>query len=308
MSENARERTWTVLEILQWTTSHFRDHGIESARLDAEVLLAHALGMSRLDLYLNYEKPLLPDERAAFREFVKQRAHERIPVSLLLGCREFWSLEFKVTRDVLTPRPETELLVSEAIDFLTDEKRAYNVIDIGTGSGAIALAIASERPHAQVVATDVSAPALKVAQENADQLQLKGRVRFEQGSLFDAVPGERFDLVVSNPPYIAGAERKALARELTHEPELALFGGDDGYAVLRPLIEGLGSVLNDGGLFLVELDPRQAETVARLCEEAGLSGVRVLHDLAGNARAVRASQAGTGGGSFEEEQKLESSR
>ncbi len=287
-SNGSRERTWTILEILQWTTGHLTEQGIETARLDAEVLLAHSLGMSRLDLYLNYEKPLLPEERAAFREYVKQRAGERIPVSLLIGEREFWSLDFKVTRDVLTPRPETELLVSSALDHMSDENRCYSVLDIGTGSGAIALSIATERPQAQVVATDVSAPALKVARENADQLQLNGRVRFEEGSLFDAVPGERFDLVISNPPYVAGAERSTLARELEHEPELALFAGEDGYAVLRPLIAGVGSALNDGGLFLVELDPRQAEPVASWCKEVGLTDIRILHDLAGQARAVSA--------------------
>lgn len=287
----SRERSWTILEILQWTAKHLAERGIENARLDAEVLLAHSLGMSRLDLYLNYEKPLLPDERAVFREYVKRRAGERIPVSLLIGEREFWSLVFKVNRDVLTPRPETELLVSEALDFMSDEKRAYSVLDLGTGSGAIALAIANERSHAHVVASDVSSLALKVARENADQLRLDGRVRFEEGSLFDAVPEERFDLVVSNPPYVAGAERSTLQKELEHEPELALFGGEDGYAVLRPLVDGVAAALEDGGLFLVELDPRQAETVARWCEGSGLTEVRVLHDLAGQARAVRARKA-----------------
>ncbi len=299
----SRERSWTILEILQWTTGHLKESGIETARLDAEVLLAHSLGMSRLDLYLNYEKPLLPDERATFREYVKQRAQERIPVSLLIGEREFWSHAFKVTSDVLTPRPETELLVSEALDFMTDENRAYEVVDIGTGSGAIALSVASERPEAQVVATDVSVSALKVARENADQMQLNGRVRFEEGSLFDAVPGERFDLVLSNPPYIAGSDRSSLARELTHEPELALFGGEDGYAVLRPLVEGVGSALKDGGLFLVELDPRQADTVAGWCGDAGLSSIRVLHDLAGHARVVSARKAGSASGAVETNEK-----
>jgi release factor glutamine methyltransferase len=300
---DSRDRSWTILEILQWTTGHLKERGIETARLDAEVLLAHSLGMSRLDLYLNYEKPLLPEERATFREYVKQRAQERIPVSLLIGEREFWSQSFKVTRDVLTPRPETELIVSSALDFMSDENRAYEVVDIGTGSGAIALSVASERPNAQVVATDVSVLALKVARANADQMQLNGRVRFEEGSLFGAVPGEQFDLVLSNPPYIAGSQRSSLARELTHEPELALFGGEDGYAVLRPLVEGVGSALKEGGLFLVELDPRQAETVAGWCRDAGLSGVRVLNDLAGNARVVSARKADPTSGAVDNDEK-----
>ncbi len=287
-NETPRDRTWTVLDLLQWTANHLKQQGIESARLDAEVLLAHALGTSRLELYLNYEKPVLPDERGLFRELVQKRAQQRIPVSQLLGEREFWSLTFQVSSDVLTPRPDTEVLVSAALDAMPDLERRYRVLDLGTGSGAIALAIASERPAAELTASDVSISALKVARANADKLQLKDRVRFVEGSLFAAVPGETFDLVISNPPYIARSERASLPRELSHEPEIALFGGEDGYAVLEPLIAGVGTALNDGGLFLVELDPRQADTVMRWCREADLNPCSVLHDLAGRARAVSA--------------------
>jgi len=286
--ETSRDRTWTILDLLQWTANHLKQQGIESARLDAEVLLAHALGSTRLELYLNYEKPVLPDERTLFRELVKKRAQQRIPVSQLLGEREFWSLPFQVNSDVLTPRPDTEVLVSAALDAMPDLERSYRVLDLGTGSGAIALAIASERPEAELTASDVSISALKVARANADKLQLRDRVRFVEGSLFVAVPGEQFDLVISNPPYVARSERASLPRELSHEPEVALFGGEDGYAVLEPLIAGVGSALNDGGLFLVELDPRQADTVMRWCREADLNPCSVLHDLAGNARAVSA--------------------
>lgn len=282
------ERSWTILAILKWTTGHLAAHGVESARLDAEVLLAHALGMSRLDLYLDYDKPLGPDERAIYRDYVKQRAQERIPVSLITGEREFWSLCFEVNRDVLTPRPETEVLVSAALEAMPDLVRPYRVLDLGTGSGAIALALASERPAAQMTATDISISALKVARQNADQLRLKDRVRFVEGNLFAAVPGEIFDLVVCNPPYIARSDRASLARELSHEPEQALFGGEDGYAVLRPLIRGVGNALNDGGVFLVEIDPCQAENVMAACREVGFGRVSVLHDLAGRARGVAA--------------------
>lgn len=284
----SRDRTWTVLELLQWTTEHLKKQGIDTARLDAEILLAHAMETNRLDLYLNYEKPVLPAERAVFRELVSKRAQQRVPVSQLLGEREFWSLRFSINADVLTPRPETEILVSAALDAMPDLDRAYRVLDLGTGSGAIALALASERPNSQVTASDVSISALKVARANADLLQLKDRVRFVEGSLFEAVPGETFDLVVSNPPYIARSERAALPPELSHEPEIALFGGEDGYAVIRPLVSQVGTALIEGGLFLVELDPRQADTVMDWCREAGLAGVSVLHDLAGCARAVTA--------------------
>jgi len=293
------ERTWTVLELLQWTTDYLKRNGVEGARLDAEVLLAHALSMSRLDLYLNYENPVSAVDRTTFRELVQKRAQQRIPVSLLLGEREFWSMKLTVTSDVLTPRPETELLVSTALDAMPDPDYAYRVLDLGTGSGAIALAIASERPNAIVTATDVSIFALKVARLNADKLQLCDRVRFLEGSLFAAVSGEVFDLVISNPPYVARAEQDALPRELSHEPELALFGGEDGYAVLKPLVSEVGAALNDGGLFLVELDPRQAETVASWCREAEMTSVKVLHDLSGHARVVSARHGSAGEGQKE---------
>ncbi len=163
----------------------------------------------------------------------------------------------------------------------------------------IALAIASERPNAIVTATDVSIFALKVARLNADKLQLCDRVRFLEGSLFAAVSDEVFDLVISNPPYVARAEQDALPRELSHEPELALFGGDDGYAVLKPLVSEVGAALNDGGLFLVELDPRQADTVASWCREAEMTSVKVLYDLSGHARVVSARHGSAGEGQKE---------
>ena len=283
------EKRWTVLELLRWTTDHFASKGIDTARLDAEILLAHALGTTRMQLYVDFEKPVLPDERAAFRELVRQRAGERIPVSLLLGEKEFWSLSFRVTNEVLTPRPDTETIVQGALDRLPDADGAWRVADIGTGSGAIALAIASERPNSHVLATDISEPALKVAASNAELLQLKERVRFEQGSLFEALEGEEpFDLLVSNPPYLARSEAESLPPELAHEPEVALFGGEDGFEVLRPLVAGAREVLKPGGHLLVELDPKQAEAVAAQCGEAGFSETVALRDLAGSIRVIAA--------------------
>jgi release factor glutamine methyltransferase len=282
------ERSWTELELLQWTTDHFSQRGIEGPRLDAEVLLAHALEVSRLDLYLNHEKPVLRDERARFRELVRRRAQERVPVSQLLGRREFWSLDLIVDKQVLTPRPETELLVSAALDRMPEADRDYRILDVGTGSGGIALALAHERPKARVTATDVSAPALKIARLNADKLHLIERVRFVEGNLLEAVPGEVFDLVISNPPYLARSERKTLPPELNHEPDVALFGGEDGYAVLEPLVNGVRGGLTDGGFLLVEIDPRQADTVMNWCRAANFVDVAVLHDLAGHARVLTA--------------------
>jgi release factor glutamine methyltransferase len=282
------ERSWTVLELLRWTTGHFAARGIETARLDAECLLAAALGCERLALYVEFEKPVVPEERARFRELVRRRASERVPVAQLLGRREFWSLPLRVTSEVLTPRPETETLVEAALALLPDPEHEARVLDVGTGSGAIALALARERPKAHVVATDVSPAALQIARENADVLQLSDRIRFRTGDLYAPVAGEEFDLIVSNPPYLARAEAGGLPPELGHEPDVALFGGEDGLAVLRPLVEGALRHLAPGGGFAVELDPRQAEGVAEACGRAGLEAVETRRDLAGRARVVAA--------------------
>lgn len=291
----ADERRWTVLELLRWTTAHFADKGIESARLDAELLLARALGATRMQLYVDFEKPVLPAERAAFRELVRKRASERVPVSQLLGTKEFWSLSLAVNGDVLTPRPDTETLVQAALDRLPERERSYRIADIGTGSGAIALALAAERPNARVMATDISERALKVARSNAESLRLDERVRFERGSLFEPLRGAgaeaAFDLVVSNPPYLAKAEASALPPELRHEPAEALFAGEDGLEVLRPIAAGAGSVLAPGGHLLVEIDPKQATAVAAMYDEAGFREIAVIRDLAGRARVV-AGRAG----------------
>lgn len=282
----SRERPWTVLELLRWTTGHFVSKGIETARLDAECLLAHALGASRLSLYVDFEKPVEAAEREAFRELVRRRASDRVPVSQLLGVREFWSLPLRVTADVLTPRPDTETLVAAILDRLPDSAAPYRVLDIGTGSGAIALALATERQKAHVTATDISPAALQIAAENADKLRVSERVRFVEGDLFEPVSGERFDAVVSNPPYLARAESASLPPELAYEPEVALFGGEDGLSVLRPLVARAGDALQPGGWLAVEIDPRQAGTVRHACEAAGLRNVEVLRDLARRERVV----------------------
>src|SRR5262245_36077826 len=163
----AAARTWTVLELLRWTQGHFASRGIDSARLDAECLLAHALASDRLRLYLDFEKPVEAEERARFRELVRRRADERIPVAQLTGRKEFWSLSFEVTPDVLVPRPETETLVAWALDALRERGREWRVLDVGTGSGALAVALARELPKARIVASDVSEAALAVARRNA---------------------------------------------------------------------------------------------------------------------------------------------
>lgn len=293
MGAPATSQTWTVLDLLRWTSQHFAERGIDTARLDAELLLAHVLECDRLRLYVDHDKPVGESERARFRELVRARGGERVPVSILLGRREFWSLPLTVTRDVLTPRPETETLVAAALDALPDREAEWRVLDVGTGSGAIALAIAHERPKARVTASDVSPAALAVARGNAEALGLGERVRFVEGAGFAPVAdalaaGARFDAVVSNPPYVARRDAETLPPELKHEPELALFAGEDGTDVLRALAAEVAGALAPGGFAAFELDPRQAERVAAWLVEGGLAGATVHRDAAGRVRVVSA--------------------
>lgn len=285
-SDAGGTREWTVLELLRVTTEFFEERGIASARLDAECLLAHALSCERLALYVDFEKPVFEKERNRFRELVRKRAIERVPVSLLLGKKEFWSLSFEVNADVLTPRPETETLVECAIGHLADREAPYRVLDLGTGSGCVALCIASERPQATVVATDISSAALAVASRNAQSLGLGERVAFLEGNLFEPVPASAFDLVVSNPPYIGRSEAASLEAELAHEPAEALFGGDDGLDVIRSLVAGVCEYLAPGGRVAIEIDPRQEGETRELFQRAGLSDFETLRDLSKRPRVV----------------------
>jgi release factor glutamine methyltransferase len=286
MTQPATDRTWTILELLRWTTEHFAKQGIDTARLDAECLLAHALGVDRLRLYVEFDKPLAAGERSGFRELVRRRAEQRVPVSQLVGGKEFWSLPLLVTPDVLTPRPETETLIEAALELAPQRDAELQILDIGTGSGAVALALASERPKARVTATDVSRAALAVARTNAERLELAGRVRFLEGSLYEPVAGERFDLVVSNPPYLSNAPGTTHAPELGHEPREALFAAEQGFAVLRALAQGVAARLLPGGAAAFEVSPEQADRVAGWCREAGLLDVAQRRDLGRRVRVV----------------------
>ncbi|TMA32848.1 MAG: peptide chain release factor N(5)-glutamine methyltransferase [Deltaproteobacteria bacterium] len=280
----APDRVWTVLELLRWTTEHFRARGIETPRLDAECLLAHALGTDRLRLYLEFDKPVVERERAAFRSLVRARAGERVPVALLTGQREFWSLPLRVSPDVLIPRPDTETLVAAALDLLPDHGAPARVLDLGTGSGAVALAIAKERPRAVVLATDRSRDALRIAQQNAETLGMAARIHFLRGDWAAAIAGG-FDCVVANPPYLAESERAALAPELAHEPVVALFAGPTGLEALEQLCRDVPALLAPCGGLAFELAPGQAGQVQLWLSGAGLA-TAVHRDLAGRARVV----------------------
>ncbi len=282
------QRVWTVLGLLRWTTEHFAARGLDSPRLDAECLLAFALGIDRLRLYLEFDKPVGAEERSRFRALVRRRAAERVPVAQLTGTREFWSLPLSVTRDVLVPRPETETLVEAALAQVADREAEVRILDVGTGSGAVALALAKELRSARITATDRSEAALVVAARNAERLGFADRVRCVAGSLYAPVAGERFDLVVSNPPYLAEAEAASLAPELACEPREALFAGPRGDEVLCALVDGAREILSPGGCLALEVAPAQAEAIRQRCAEHGFTDARRIRDLAGRERVVAA--------------------
>lgn len=274
---------WTVLDLLKWTASYFAGKGIENGRLDAELLLAEILQLNRIGLYLNFDRPLNSDELAAFRVLIERRAR-REPIAYILGRCEFWSLPFKVGPAVLIPRGDTETLVEAALKVLP---QGGSLLDIGVGSGAIALAIAHERPDAQVEGIDLSPAALAIAIENAQRLGLADKVVLREGDLFALQGSNQYDVIVSNPPYIAIGEQAALMPEVRDfEPALALFAGDDGLDCYRALIPAARGGLKSSGTLLVEVGAGQAPAVTELFAVAGYTEIFTNRDLAGIERVV----------------------
>lgn len=279
-----QQETWTTLKVLSWTKEHLAGRGIANARLEAEWMLCAALGLDRVGLYLNFERPLDGAELAAYRAMVARRAR-REPLQHILGSQEFFGLEFEVTPDVLIPRHDTETLVAEA---LARASAARSVLDIGAGSGCIAVSLAKHLPAAMVTATDVSEAALAVARRNADRNGVV--VEFLLGSLLEPVAGRRFDLIVSNPPYIPSGDIAGLEPEVRDfEPRGALDGGPDGLDAYRVLIPAAPAFLNPGGWLLVEVGIGQAEAVARMFREGGFAAEPVtVRDPGGIERVVGA--------------------
>ena len=273
---------WTVLKILQWTADYFAGKEIASARLEAELLLAATLDLDRVGLYVNFERPLDSSELAAFREQVQRRAKGE-PVQYILGETEFWSLPFTVSPAVLIPRADTEVLVEEALSRI---EGPVHLLDVGTGSGAIAVAMAHEKPEIQVTALDCSEEALQVARGNAERNGVAERVSCLAGDLAELPPGP-FAMVVSNPPYIPTADCEQLMTEVRdHEPRLALDGGEDGLTAYRQLSSQSGEILLPGGWLLVEVGVGQAEDVVALFESAGLAEITSRDDYSGIPRVV----------------------
>jgi release factor glutamine methyltransferase len=280
---------WTILEVLRWTTGRFAERGLLNPRLEAELLAAHALGATRMQLYTEFDRPLGAGELAALRELVRRRQGGE-PVAYLTGRREFWSLDLRVDGRVLIPRPDTETVVEVALELLPAEAAA-RVADVGTGSGAIALALKRERPRAEIVATDVSPDALAVARDNAARLGLE--VAFLEGDLLDPLAGAGpFDLVTANLPYVKSGDIDALAPEVRSEPRRALDGGSDGLGLLRRLVDGVAARLGPAGAVVLEVGAGQAEAIAARLRDAGFAEPQTRRDLGGVDRVVWARRSG----------------
>jgi release factor glutamine methyltransferase len=286
-------KLWRVVDLLDWTSGYFEQHGIPNPRLDAEVLLGHLLNKSRLQLYLHFEMPIFQEHLTPFRELIKKRI-ERTPVSYLTNRKEFLSLEFYVDERVLIPRPETEQLVETILATKTDTPQ--RLLELGTGSGAIATSLAVHQSEWDIVATDISEPALAVAQKNAETHACTAQITFMSGDLFEPIQTiasaeqRRFDWIVCNPPYVKNVERESLSPDVRdHEPEIALFAGEDGLAVIRRLISEAPQYLAPNGKLLFEIGATQAEPVLALIDaEPAYCTYELLKDYAKKDRLVLA--------------------
>ena len=290
------DKIWTVLRVLNWTTGYFLENGIENPRLDAEILLARSLRTNRLGLYLEYDKPLEKEELTEYKKLIKRRI-KREPLQYIVGYQEFWSLKFKVDRGVLIPRPETEILVEEVLKVFPQDKpwsKTINILEIGTGSGAIAVALAKELRGVFIIATDISDRALHIARENAKNHGVERHITFLKGDLLRPVRRrvEFFDLVISNPPYIPGADFQRLEPEVRDfEPRIALDGGKEGLRFYRQILPQVGKHLAKGGWLMLEVGKGQHQEVRNLMEYSG--GFRTpstVKDLSGIERVVSAQK------------------
>jgi len=281
-----KERPTTVLEVLQSTTAYFKKRSIDNPRLNAELLLAHIIRRKRIELYLEFERALDENELAPLRELVRRRA-EGEPLQHLLGTVEFCGLTFLCDRRALVPRPETEELVELVESKIENQCRSgsdkWKIVDVGTGSGVIALSLAKKFPEAHIFAVDVSEDALSLAQENAARLGLTNRVQFRKNDLLENLD-ERFDLIVANLPYIAMQDRHTLSKEVLRDPEVALFAGESGQELIRKLIEQAQVHLMPSGLLALEIGIGQAGSLSEFLAEKNYRDIESKSDYSGTTR------------------------
>jgi release factor glutamine methyltransferase len=270
----------TVLEVLQAATAHLKKHGVENPRLNAEHLLAHLLGRKRIELYLDFERKLTETELGPLRELVKRRS-EGEPLQHLLGTVEFCGLTFLSDKRAMVPRPETEELVESLKSEIEDPKS--RIVDVGTGSGVIALSLAAEFPEARIFAVDISDDALALAQENAIRLDLGSRVQFLKSRLLETIEGT-FDLIVANLPYISSQDRHTLSREVLRDPEVALFAGARGDELVRELIDQAPTRLRPGGMLALEVGLGQGQALLSVLTEKNYRDICSKNDYNGVTR------------------------
>lgn len=287
-----RPPEWTIIKLVQWATTYFNNHDIDSPRATAEILLAHVLNTRRIDLYLRYDQPLIPAELKRFKALIKRRLN-REPVAYILGRKEFWSMELHVTRDVLIPRPETECLVEKTIELLAldSDLESKRILELGTGCGAVILALASENARHSYWATDISINAIRVARQNAKQNDLDGKVYFITGDWFAPLrskPG-LFDLIVSNPPYIKSDDLTRLQPEIhAYEPLLALDGAADGLHCLRRIIQSAYLFLKPQGVIILEIGHDQKAPLKQMIAECGeYEEINFYQDYSGYDRILQ---------------------
>ena len=272
----------TVLEVLQSTTGYFQKRNIDSPRLNAEHLLAHVLGRKRMELYLDFERAVRESELAPLRELVKRRGTGE-PLQHLLGTVEFCGRSFRCDKRALVPRPETEQLIELLITHFKSEIADSRMIDVGTGSGIIALTLAAEFPKAEIVGADISEDALMLARENAERLGLADRVHFLQSNLLESVRPQ-VDLIVANLPYVSTEDRQNLSREVLHDPEVALFAGARGDELMRQLIAQAPSWLEPGGMLAMEIGIGQSEALVAALAEKNYRDISTEKDYSGVIR------------------------
>ena len=284
-------QSWTIQKLLNWTNEYFTENALDSPRLSAELLLSHIVGLKRIELYTQFDKPVPKEQLDRLHDLVK-RAVQHEPIAYLVGKTEFYSLELNVTSDCCIPRPETELLVERAIEFLRTRTGKQFVCDLCTGCGCIAIAIAKNFPNADIIATDISDAALNVAAKNIEKHQLNKRIKLLCGDLFDPlVPHldvDKFDLIVCNPPYVSSAEFEKLDKNVKdYEPKLALFAGEDGLDTYRRIVEKVDAFLKPDGALMLEIGYSQGQAVRELLEQAVcFSEITIEKDFHDNDRIV----------------------
>ncbi len=287
--------TWTIQKLLNWVTQYLAEKSVDSPRLSAELLLSHVLGLKRIELYTQYNKPVPEQQLSRLRELVK-RAGGHEPIAYLVGKTEFYSMEINVTPDCMIPRPETELLVQRAVEFLRTRSSIQFVCDLCTGSGCIAAAIAKNYPSARIIATDICDAALAVAAINVEKHRLQDKITLLSGDLFDPIIPQldvgKFDLIVCNPPYVSSSEYEKLDKNVKdYEPLLALLAGDDGMDIYRRIIEKVDRFLKSDAALILEIGYAQGSAIQEMLEQTGIfTEIKIEKDFHNNDRVVSAKK------------------